>query len=372
MKIVDVEVTMVRLPEIRLVGDGCQTLALIRVHTDEGIVGVGEVHTNPLVSKAIIDAPICAKYARGLREIVVGENPLEIQRLWDKMYRFSTTFGRRGAVIHAISGIDIALWDIAGKAAGVPVHQMLGGARRRSFDCYASDLSPDSPEAPVEIGQRHRSNGYRAMKFGWGGLGGDVRADVRNAHQLRAALGDDVELMLDMGMPVSLDDSIYLGEALREPRYYFLEEPLDPRDLPNFARLVARSPTPIASGEKEDTLEPYLQLMDQGGLRIIQPDVTRVGGITEMMRIVSAAEARGVRVIPHCWSCDILVAATMQVLAVKRDAEFLEFNVMDQPIRRGVITEPFKPVDGRLELSDAPGLGVEIDEDLIRRYHWEG
>lgn len=371
MKIVDIEATMVRLPEVRLVGDGCQTIMVLRVRTDEGITGIGEVHTNPLVTKAILDAPVCALVARGLREILIGENPLDVNRLWDKMYRLTTTFGRRGAVIHAISGIDVALWDILGKALGSPVHRLLGGARHTSFDVYASDLSPETIEEAGETALKHAEAGYRAMKFGWGKLGGDVRTDIKRVEHIRSTIGDNIDLMIDMGMPVRLDDAIYLGRGLAEHGVYFLEEPLDPRDLRGFATLVANSPTPIATGEKEDTLEPFIDLMDRGNLRIIQPDVTRVGGITEMLRIIAHAEARGVHVIPHCWSCDILVASTLHLMAIMRDRPYLEFNVTEQPIRRGILTEPYAPVGGTLALPDKPGLGIELDEDLIAHYRWD-
>src|SRR5882757_2184044 len=126
MKINAIETTMVRLPQVEAIGDGCQTLLLLEVITDEGIVGVGEVHTNPLVSKAIIDAPMCARFARGIRELLIGENPLDVSRLWDKMSTYTTTFGRHAAAVHVQSGIDIALWDILGKAVNQPVYQLLG------------------------------------------------------------------------------------------------------------------------------------------------------------------------------------------------------------------------------------------------------
>ena len=171
MKITAIETTVLRLPEVKPIGDGCQSVLLIRIRTDEGITGIGEVHTNPTVTKAIIDAPLCSVASRGLREILIGENPLEIGRLWDKMYQATAIYGRRGAVMHAISGIDIALWDILGKAMGQPIHRLLGGARAERFPIYASDLMPDTTEATAEMGQRHRAAGYRAMKLGWGSLG---------------------------------------------------------------------------------------------------------------------------------------------------------------------------------------------------------
>jgi L-rhamnonate dehydratase len=372
MKITDIETIMLRLPEVRAIGDGCQNILIIKVHTDAGITGIGEAHSNPLVSKAVIESPLCSISAAGLRTLLVGEDPRDINRLYDLMLKRTVTFGRRGAAMHAISGVEIALWDILGKSLGQPIHRLLGGARRRSVPVYASDLAPDTASGAVALAARHAEAGYRAIKLGWGGLGGDRRADARMVGEVRQAVGPDVDLMLDMGFPIPLEDAVWLGRALAEHDVYFLEEPLSPDDVAGFARLTAISPTPIATGEKETTQYPYIDLMDRGGLRIIQPDVARVGGIGETMRIAAHAEARGVRVIPHCWSTDILVAATMQVIATLRDGPYLEFNVMDNPLRTELMTEPLRPVDGIMQLTDKPGLGVELNETTVARYRWEG
>lgn len=370
MKITDVESIILRLPEVREIGDGCQSVLIIKIHTDEGITGVGEAHSNPLVSRAVLESPLCSVSASGLKRLLIGEDPLAIGRLWDKMYKHSQTYGRRGAAMHAISGIDLALWDILGKVAGLPVHQLLGGARRNRHKVYASDLAPPepSPEAMVEQAKRQAADGYRAMKFGWGSLGGDPRADVRQIGMIRDAVGDEIDIMVDMGFAVPLEDAIYLGQGLAEHRVFFLEEPLSPDDLAGFARLTAVSPTPIATGEKETTQYPFIDLMERGGLRIIQPDVARVGGISEAMRIAALAEARGVRMIPHCWSTDILVAATLHVIATLRDCPYLEYNVTANPLRTDLLVEPLRPVNGVIEVPTGPGLGIELNEDTVARY----
>lgn len=371
MKITDVETIMLRLPEVRRIGDGCQSVLIIRIHTDSGIIGIGEAHTNPLVSKAIIDAPLCSVSAEGLRSLLLGEDPRDISRLWDKMYRATQTYGRRGALMHALSGIDIALWDILGKVAGLPVHQLLGGRRRDAVTAYASDLSRDSVEETVEVARGHVAHGYKAMKFGWGGLGDNPRSDVKAVAAIRAAIGDEADLMIDMGFAVPLDHALYLARGCADAGVYFLEEPLSPDDLSGFERLVQLSPVAIATGEKESTQYPYLELMARG-LRIIQPDVARVGGISEAMRIVTHAEARNVDVIPHCWSTDILVAATLQVLATQRRAPFLEYNATDNPLRTDLLVDPIRPDgNGRIAISDKPGLGIELNEDTIERYRWQ-
>jgi len=256
-------------------GDGCQSICVIRIHTDEGIVGIGEVHTNPLAAKAIIDSPMYSVSGQGLAHVIVGEDPRDINRLWDRMYQRSQTYGRRGLLMHALSGIDLALWDILGKEAGLPVYRLLGGARKRQHVFYASDLSQPTLEGTIDQALAHKAHGYQAMKFGWGALGRDRKADVAVAAGLRQALGPNFDIMIDMGFAVPLDHAIHLGRAYFEHGIYFLEEPLSPDDLDGFAKLVAASPTPIATGEKASHEFDYLDLMDRGNLRIIQPDIAQ-------------------------------------------------------------------------------------------------
>ena len=370
MKITDVETIPLRLPEVRPNGDGLQDVLILRVHTDEGITGIGEAHTSPLILKSIIDAPVSQLTGQGLRQLLVGRDPLRINELWDLMYRHTSTFGRRGIVIHAMSGIDIALWDILGKVSGLPIHQLLGGAIRDRVRVYASDLTPEDKALVVPRAKALVDQGYTALKFGWGTLGENVREDARWVHELRRGVGPNVALMIDMGVAVPFDDAVWLGKALAEDDVFFLEEPLSPDDLDGFAELVAASPTPIATGEKETTRFGFRDLMERGKLRILQPDIARAGGITETRRIAALAETKNARVIPHCWATDILVSATLHFLATQADAPYQELNVTDNPLRRKLLREPLVPRDGFLAVPQGPGLGVELDEDTLETYHW--
>jgi L-rhamnonate dehydratase len=372
VKITDIESTVLRLPEVKCIGDGAQSILLIRVHTDAGITGIGEAHSNPTISKAIIEAPLCSVSSCGLRELLIGENPLDIAHLTDKMQLATQTYGRRGAFMHALSGIDIALWDILGKATGQPVFRLLGGARRDRLPIYASDLMPDTTAETAELARRHKAAGYRAMKLGWGSLGRSYREDLARVEAVRAAVGDAMDLMVDVGTPMQFDDALHLARGLADSGVYFLEEPLAPDDLEGFRRLVAASPTPIATGEKLTARPEYMDLMERGGLRIIQPDVARVGGISEASRIATLAETRSVRMIPHCWSTDILVAATLHVIATVRDCPYLEYNVTANPLRRELLTHPIRPRDGIVTVPTGPGLGIEINEDTVQRYRVAG
>lgn len=370
MKITDIETIILRLPHVRPNGDGLQDVLIIRVHTDSGITGIGEAHTSPQVLKAIIDAPVSQLSVQGFKQLLVGRDPRDIDALWDLMYDHSTTYGRRGVVIHAISGIDIALWDILGKAKGVPVHELLGGARRTTIPAYASDLSPATPGLAVGMARRAIDSGFQAVKFGWGGLGTDIDGDAETAAEIRRAVGPDIDIMIDMGVPVAYGDALRLARRLAESNVFFLEEPLSPDDLEGFSRLVGESPTPIATGEKETTRFGFQALMEHGDLRIIQPDVARAGGLTEMRRIAALADQAGARIIPHCWATDILVSATLHFLVTRQDAPYQEFNVADNPLRTRLLREPLVPRDGLMRVPDGPGLGIELNEETLAAYRW--
>ena len=177
--------------------------------------------------------------------------------------------------------------------------------------------------------------------------------------------------MIDMGFSVPLDHAIQLGRAYAEQDLFFLEEPLSPDDIGGFAKLVAASPTPIATGEKASHEFDYLDLMDRGGLRIIQPDIARMGGISAMLRVIAHAEARNVRVIPHCWSTDILVAATLHCMATMRDCPYLEYNATANPLRTDLLSTPIRPKNGSISVPDEPGLGIELREDTLKRFRWQ-
>ena len=368
MKITDIRTRFLRLPEPSVSGDNLQDLLIVTVHTDSGLTGIGEVHTNPLAARAIIEYSGFHTSSRGIKEILLGENPLEIGRLWDRMYSLTQSYGRRGLLINVISGIDIALWDLLGKTLHAPIFRLLSSCRRGSVPAYASDLSPPTIEDTIALAEKHASAGFRGVKIGWGGLGGDLRDNVNRVRRVRAALGPGIQIMLDLGMPLRREQAIWLGRELAEHDVYFLEEPLSPDDMDGWRELVAQSPTPIATGEKETTRFGFAELIDRGGLRIIQPDVARAGGITECLHIAAYAEARGVRVIPHCWSSDILVAATMHLITTLSDCPFLEFNVMDQPLRTALTRSPIRPHDGMVSVPEGPGLGIELDEEALARF----
>src|SRR4051794_37667196 len=196
MKITEVEAIYLTLPDMDERCDGTQDTLVVRVHTDEGVTGIGEVDSSPLVAKAIIEAPTSHAIARGLRQCVLGADPLEIALLWERMYQGSIFFGRGGAAQQAISGIDMALWDIAGKAFGQPVYKLLGGGFQTRLRAYASILFGDTPDETYAIGRRFAAQGFTGVKFGWGPIGQSEAGDLAHVRAARRGIGDDVDLMI--------------------------------------------------------------------------------------------------------------------------------------------------------------------------------
>ena len=351
------------------IGDGSQDGVLVRIHTDEGITGLGEIDSSPSVAKAIIDAPPSHKICSGLATLLVGENPLEIGRLWQKMYRGSLYFGRRGAAIHAISGVEIALWDIAGKAAGKPVHALLGGARRKSIKAYASTLMPDTPAEAARVVEAQLKAGFKAVKLGWGPLGRSAELDVALVAAARKAGGPDFDLMLDVGKGwTSVRDGIDRAKRMLEDNLYWIEEPFWPDDYGKYAARAAAVPTPLAGGEEETTLADFERLAEKGAVEVLQPDVTRAGGIGECLRVADYARRKGRRCVLHAWSTGIIKAATLHVLAAMDEAEYMEYCVQTTDLNQKLVAEKFPLKDGQVVIPDKPGLGIELDEAVLKQY----
>jgi L-alanine-DL-glutamate epimerase-like enolase superfamily enzyme len=351
------------------IGDGSQDGVLVRVHTDEGITGLGEIDSSPWVAKAIIEAPASHKLCNGLASLLVGENPLEIGRLWQKMYKGSLYFGRRGAAIHAISGVEIALWDIAGKAAGKPIHALLGGARRDRIKAYASTLMPETPVEAARTIEAQMKAGFKAVKLGWGPLGRSAELDIALVAAARKAGGEALDLMIDIGKGwTSARDGIDRARRMEEYRPYWIEEPFWPDDYAKYAALAAAVATPIAGGEEEATLADFERLVETGHVEILQPDVTRAGGISECLRVADYARRCGKRCVLHAWSTGIIKAATLQVLAAMEEAEYMEYCVQTTDLNQLLVAERFPLVEGEVMIPTGPGLGIEIDEAALREF----
>jgi len=359
---------------------GVRFICLIRIRTDEGITGWSDVETQPHVGRAIVQAPSGGQVGfESLRAALVGENPLERERLWQKMYRYMGYYGRSGAGMQMISGADIALWDIAGKALGQPVWALLGARYRDSVTAYASTIFRPTPSDMKRAVAGYLERGFRAIKFGWGVFGRDLEQDVALVRAAREEAGPDVALMVDAGWydvdrahPYrrrSLKDWIRLALALEELDVFWLEDFLHPENLAGYAAVAAASRTlRIAAGEQAAGLREFERLADEGKVDVLQPDLSRCGGLTVGRRVAEMAQRRQIDCVPHAWLTDLLKAASLHLNAYQMNSLYIEYNVSSGSLLNRLCRQPIRMKDGMLPVPDGPGLGVELDEALVERY----
>jgi L-alanine-DL-glutamate epimerase-like enolase superfamily enzyme len=313
----------------------------------------------------VVDAEMSHGICYGLRETLLGLDPLLPEQLWREMYRKTRYYGRFGPVIHAMSGVDMALWDIAGKARREPVHRLLGACYRDRVKAYASTLMPPTPETTFERACELRNAGFRGMKFGWGPIGQSPDLDRELFNAVRAGAGDDAEIMIDAGQCYDWRQAVRASEVLAEIGASWLEEPLDPDDLDGYARLAPRSAVPIAAGEAESGFAAFRRLVQEGQVDIVQPDLSRAGGFTEARRIAHLAESHGRRCVPHAFKSNLLLAATLHFCAATQSACLVEFSVSCSTIRRELALPDLPMVDGYVSVPLAPGLGVEVNPGVL-------
>jgi L-rhamnonate dehydratase len=369
LKITAVEAMYLRLPQVKEQCDSGQDALIVKVTTDAGIVGYGEVDSAPLAAKAVIEGPFSHTATTGLAHVLVGEDPFLTEYLWQKMYRANIYAGRRGIAIHAMSGIDMALWDIKGKALGMPIWKLLGGGFTKSLRPYASNLFGPTPAETGERARRFAGQGFTAVKFGWDPMGKDARTDVALVREARNGLGPDLDLMIDAGLVYDAKTAIQRARAFEQYDLFWFEEPLLPDDYEGYAKLSAASTLRIAAGEEESERRSFVQLMDVGKIDVVQVDLTRCGGFTEGMKIASLAADRGLPVVNHGFTTYLNVAASLHYLAsVPNTLDLLEFVVEEGTALRHAISEPIRAVDGRVAVPDAPGLGLELNEAGIAKY----
>jgi L-alanine-DL-glutamate epimerase-like enolase superfamily enzyme len=369
LKITGVEAIYLRLPQVKQQCDSGQDALIVKVTTDAGITGFGEVDSNPMAAKGCIEGPFSHTTATGLGQVLIGEDPFCTEFLWHKMYRANIYGGRRGVGVHAISGIDLALWDIKGKALGMPVWKLLGGGFTRSLRPYASTLFGATPAQTGERARRFVGQGFTAVKFGWDPMGQDRATDIALVREARNGLGPDADLMIDAGLVYDAKTAIQRARAFEEFDPFWFEEPLLPDDYQGYAKLAAASPLRIAAGEEESERKSFLQLMDVGKIDVVQVDLTRCGGFTEAIKIAALAADRGVPVVNHGFTTYLNVAAALHFLAsVPNTLGLLEFVVEEGTTLRHFISEPIRAVDGRVAVPDAPGLGLGLNEAGVAKY----
>ncbi len=363
---------------------------VVVIHTDDGFSGYGESDVNPWIGRACIEAPGTHTMGQSLREMLIGRDPLKIDSIWEDLYVGSAMNGRRGAVIHALGAIDIALHDLRGKILGRPCYELLpviGGAQpNTSITPYAS-LQPEAftgfdeyGAALVTAALSAKGKGFVAAKleitpfgpYAHRGLSATTGQMTELIGQVRDAVSADFTLMLDVQYAFpDADTCLSVIQDWQDFNLFFLETPLPSDDVAGYARLVREQSIPIAAGEWLATRFEFLDFMDRGHLNVVQPDVGRVGGLTEAHRVCGLAADRRLLVVPHCWKTGLSIAATAHLAAVTHNCPFIEYlpsEQSDSVLRRRLTKDNLKLIDGKLHLPRLPGLGVEIDEDALNEF----
>jgi L-rhamnonate dehydratase len=369
VKITDVEALVLSSGSVDTSrADGTQDAFLVRVHTDDGLIGVGEGDTSPYVARTIVTMPSSHAIARGLRDLLIGEDPRRIRPLWDKMFMGSYHYGRDGAAMHAMSAIDMALWDLLGQVSGDSVATLLGGSESDAVEIYASEVMPETPEEVKVIAARVVDEGFHALKLGWGPLGRDIGRDVELAAAAREVLGSERKLMIDGGMAYSLRSAREFCKRAESLDLFWFEEPFEGDDIRSYARLAGTVSVRVACGEAHSNVAPFRALVD-AGVDILQPDLGRCGGLTvarDIAAMVREYSASAV-VIPHCFSTDVLLAATLQLVATLPGERLIEYPVTSSKRAGSLLRSPFEPRAGQLDLPSGAGLGIILDDDEVQR-----
>ena len=349
---------------------GVRYVCLIKVETDEGITGWSDIETQPHIAHAVVNAlPSGSGYFEGLKELVVGEDPFEVEKLWNKVYKGSIYYGRRGVAIQVLSGFDIACWDIMGKAIGKPVYKLLGGKMRNKIRAYASTLFRPTPRDTEKACRDYLERGFTAVKFGYPGEGKEVNPEIVAA--ARKALGKEKDLLIDLGWVEnnrSPYDAIKICKELEPYEIFWLEDFLHPENYEGYAKVSINVTTRVAAGEHEATPWGFKDLIERGKVDVIQPDISRCGGFTALRKIMWLAQLNNIDVCPHAWLTDLLTAASLHANAVLPRSLFLEYNVSKGSVLRDIIKNPIQMKDGYMDVPETPGLGIEINEKAIEKY----
>ncbi len=330
MKITAIDCHVLLVPDYDVEAcSSAQDDLVVVIHSDVGITGIGETDTNPWVARECIRARGTHCMGLGIEEMLIGEDPMAPEAVWQKLYSGSKMTGRRGAVICAMGAIDMALWDIRGKAMGKPIYELLGGAAKEYITPYASLLPTgrtldDYRDSLVAKARQAKDNGFTAGKmeicingpYTHNALQEDDQAVVEIVAACREVVGPEFVMMVDVAYAWSdPDDVLCVIEQIERYDVFFLETPIDIDDLEGYAHIVERSPIRIAAGEWQNTHWEFLDLADRGKLDVLQPDVGRVGGFTDARKVVKIAEKRKKLIVPHCWKSGIGIAASAHLCA---------------------------------------------------------
>ena len=336
---------------------------LIQVETDEGVTGIGSCSGNGAILEAIL--------TKVLKPLLLGRDPCLITELWDRIYVGAGVrlFGSRGIGVVALSGVDIALWDILGKVKNTPIHQLLSNSPRNKVELYATALYPDQIGGDVEKALSYAARGFRGVKIK---LGFDLDSDLERVRAVRAAVGKEFPRMTDANMGYDLKVALRAIPLLRECGVGWLEEPLFVEDIDGHAELRSRSQVPIALGENLHTRFAFQEYILRGAVDILQPDVARAGGISEVKEIGTLAEKHGLPLSLHTYGDAVGLAASAHMAAALKNSTVMELDCTYNPLQTALLREPLKVQGGTLIPPQGPGLGIELDPDALAKYQYSG
>lgn len=343
---------------------------VVEIRTDDGIVGWGDCYGPAAVNRSIVESL--------LRPSLIGRDPFDVEVLWEELYNKVKDYGLSGMTVSSISGVDIALWDIIGKATGKPIHKLIGGAFRTTLQAYATGLyfrnMDRLNEEAVEEALRYRSQGFKAIKMKIGL--GSISKDIERVAAVRDAIGPDVALMVDANHCFNVPQAINIGRELEKLDVHWFEEPISPEDLDGYVEVSRRLDMAVAGGENEFTKFGFRRIIEKRAMDVVQPDVCAAGGITECKKIATLAQASSIQCVPHAWGTAIGLAATMHFLAslpftppcLVPTPPMLEYEQTFNPFRDDLSSGDFSHREGMVKVPDGPGLGIEIDRAVLERY----
>jgi len=386
MRITDVRTHVLLDPALDIgATSSAQDTIVVEIETDEGLIGVGETDLNAWIARACIEAPATNTMDRGLKAMLLGRDAGDPEALWRELYVGSAMTGRRGAVVNAIGAIDIALWDLAGQAAGVPTWQLLGDQARDELSPYAS-LQPEVSsfdayaESMVKWATRAREIGFTAAKleatfsgpYAHKGLQGPDEWIEEVVRAVRDAAGPEMTLMVDVQYAFdSVQRALRTAEALAPYDVFFLETPLWPDDLDGYAELTRRSPVRIAQGEWLTTRHEFALLLERGCVNVVQPDIGRVGGLTEARRVARMAAEHDLVVVPHAWKTGISISVAAQLAMVTPQMPFFEFlpaELCESRLRKELVRDELVFDHGKLSPPASPGLGLHLNRSAMSEF----
>ena len=340
-----------------------RSTTLVQVETDDGVSGIGSCSGNGELIEIIIE--------KVLKPLLVGMDPTAIEDIWDRAYTRGghKEFGTRGIGIVALSGVDIALWDILGKVRGLPIYQLLGGKCRDKVPVYATALYPEEPSRVARRARGFADQGFHGVKIK---VGFDLDQDIRIVRAVRQELGKGFIIMTDANQGYSVDVALKASDAFAECGAFWLEEPLFVEDIEGHAILREKGKTPIAVGENLHTRYAFENFIVRQAVDFIQPDVARAGGISEIKKITALAAKHKVPVSFHTWGDGVALAASVHLSAALRDCIVMELDYTYNPLREELLREPFKVQEGYLIPPEKPGLGIELSQDALQKFAFSG